>query len=87
MSASAPRSRDSKCIAVIRIYEPTRIERELLAQVFDLAERGLPPRSACLEGQLVPVEQIADLSVDTLTQNGLVDQGIHREGNELETVA
>ncbi len=32
----------SKPVAVIRSYQPVRIERDLLAQVFDLAERGLP---------------------------------------------
>jgi hypothetical protein len=35
----ATRRHDS--FAVIRDYQPTRIERELLAQVFDLAQRGL----------------------------------------------
>ncbi len=34
--------------AVIRSYQPSRIERELLAQVYDIAQRGIQDHSACV---------------------------------------
>ena len=40
MNTAADSHQDGNRSAVIRHYEPTRIERELLAQIFDLVERG-----------------------------------------------
>lgn len=38
MAFAAPSRKDDRTCAVIRCYKPSRIERELLAQAFDLAE-------------------------------------------------
>ena len=40
MDQISRRSTNGTRFAVNRIYQPARIERELLAQIFDLVERG-----------------------------------------------
>lgn len=40
MDQITKRSTNGTRLAVSRDYQPTRIERELLAQIFDLVERG-----------------------------------------------
>lgn len=45
MDTRTNRHTNSAPYAVIRCYLPTRIERELLAQVFDLVGRGRGPLS------------------------------------------
>jgi hypothetical protein len=87
MSATTKRSRDSKRVAVIRSYQPIRIERELLAQVFDLAQRGLSDGSAGAGGNHVAADQVADQRASDTTQHGLLDQCTGRQVNELEAVA
>ena len=71
MSATTNRSRDSKRIAVIRSYQPIRIERELLAQVFDLAERGPSDASVHVGGQFASVDHATDSGSKDPTQHGL----------------
>ena len=39
MNASPNQQRQHDGVAVMRCYRPTRIERELLAQVFDIVQR------------------------------------------------
>lgn len=87
MSATTNRSRDSKRIAVIRSYQPIRIERELLAQVFDLAERGPSDASADAVGQTAAVDHATDLGSKDPAQLGLQDQRTSQQVNELEAVA
>lgn len=60
MVTSALRPGDSSEIAVIRQFRPTRIERELLAQVFELvSHRGstdrMSPAGAALFAGTLPV--------------------------------
>lgn len=50
--------------AVIRSYQPARIERELLAQVFDLAGHGATRQSDGIDG----VQQRHDLATDATAQ-------------------
>ncbi len=52
--------------AVIRSYQPARIERELLAQVFDLAGRGSDVLSEPGDG---------DLETTDIAAEGLVNVG------------
>lgn len=53
MDQITKRSTNGTRFAVNRVYQPARIERELLAQIFDLVERGggkdLEPGSATQE--------------------------------------
>jgi len=83
MSATTKRSRDSKPVAVIRSYQPIRIERELLAQVFDLAQRGLADGSAGAGAKHVA----ADQRPSDMTQHGPLDQCTNRHVSGLEAVA
>lgn len=87
MSAITKRSRNSKPVAVIRSYQPIRIERELLAQVFDLAERGLADGSASAGGKHVAADQAADQRVSDTIQHGALDQCTNRQVIGLEAVA
>ena len=48
MPTAFPRRNDGRISAIIRSYQPSRIERELLAQVFDLAERAVQNSSVGL---------------------------------------
>ncbi|WP_131282656.1 hypothetical protein [Blastopirellula marina] len=82
MSAIAKRSRDSKPAAVIRSYQPIRIERELLVQVFDLAERGLADGSASAGGKQVA----ADPRASDMIQHDALDQCADRRVNGVEGV-
>jgi len=62
MATRKPRS-DSSRLAVIRKYEPTRIERELLARVFDVVAHGVNSHRSGLdegEGMLDDVAQSCD---------------------------
>ncbi len=79
--------RDSKSIAVIRSYRPIRIERELLAQVFDLAERGQSAGSRAAEGQSIDADQIDDQRTNPSAQRVLIDQCESPPLDELEAVA
>ena len=45
MRATSNNGRKRVAFAVIRCYQPTRIERELLAQVFELASHGVTSQS------------------------------------------
>lgn len=87
MSATATSRSDSKRMAVIRSFQPIRIERELLAQVFDLAGRGLPPCSTCTGEQPADARQAADRRSDAPVQHGLLGQDTSQQVNEPEAVA
>jgi hypothetical protein len=51
MQATTNDDRKHAGFAVNRSYQPTRIERELLAQVFELAAHGTTSQSDANEGQ------------------------------------
>ena len=91
MPATAHPRRNSDRIAVIRSYRPIRIEHELLAQVFDLAQRGLADGSASVGGKLLAADQTADQAADERVrdrmQHGALDPGINRQVSRLEAVA
>lgn len=87
MTARMKRGRDSKRIAVIRSYQPIRIERELLAQAFDLAQRGLSEGRAGVPGQCTVVDQTTDSTVNNSTQHSLLDPSAMQHANTLEEVA
>jgi hypothetical protein len=48
MPTISRRREDGRISAIIRSYQPSRIERELLAQVFDLAEHPIQNSSVGL---------------------------------------
>ena len=50
ITASSNRQRQHGSFAVVRCYRPTRIERELLTQVFDIVQRatGVDPANTPL---------------------------------------
>lgn len=82
MPVATKPSRNSNQIAVIRSYEPIRIESELLAQVFDLAHRGPAAGSACVgNGGVAANEPPHDL-----TQHGWTDPCCGQQANDPETV-
>lgn len=82
------RSRDSKPIAVIRSYHPIRIERELLAQVFDLAERGQSVGSRGAEGQSLAMDQIdSPRTIPSKQRSSIAPQDASQQRDELEAVA
>lgn len=78
---------DARISAVIRSYQPSRIERELLAQVFDLAQHGIQDRSACLGAQPTTVVQADQVLADESMHDQLVEQSTHKQVEQLEAVA
>ncbi len=79
--------RDGRISAVIRSYLPSRIERELLAQVFDLAQHGIQDRSTCLGAQPAMVDQADNGLAAESTHDQFVDHSTHQQVDELEVVA
>ena len=69
----APNSQtDVNGFAVIRKYEPTRIERELLAQVFEVLSHGRGHRSDELNRLAVAtLDGTSEVAVDAKLQRGL----------------
>ena len=78
---------DARISAVIRSYQPSRIERELLAQVFDLAQHGIQDRSTCLGAQPTTVIQADQVLADESMHDQLVEQSTHTQVEQLEVVA
>lgn len=84
MATPASRQGDSSGIAVIRHFKPTRIERELLAQVFELvsrresADRGGREGAALFTGSL----RVVDHSL-----NGCVKQVAASQPEQRERIA
>jgi hypothetical protein len=87
MPATTTGNRDSEEIAVIRSYQPIRIERELLAQVFFLAEHGRSDGGHSAAGPRGIADQAADQRAAGPTQTGLLGQRTSELVNELEAVA
>lgn len=50
MQATSNNGRRHAGVAVVRSYQPTRIERELLAQVFELASHGVTSQNDAAGG-------------------------------------
>ena len=48
MPTASQSRKNGRISAVIRSFHPSRIERELLAQVYDIAQRGIHDHSACV---------------------------------------
>ena len=87
MPTASQRRNDGRVSAVIRSYQPSRIERELLAQVYDLAQNGMQDHAACLGEQPTVVDQAADRLAAKASQHQLLDQYAHQHVDELEAVA
>jgi hypothetical protein len=87
MTKATNRQLDSKRIAVIRSYQPVRIERELLAQVFALAENGLTDGPSSDETLCEDADQATDPCVHHSSQHRLLDQHIRSQRVALEAVA
>lgn len=74
MHSSTNNERKRMKVAVTRCYHPTRIERELLAQVFELASHGLNHRSdATGSGQLAPDRASQGTTEDKLATPDAID--------------
>lgn len=81
MPTVSKHTRDGRFSAVTRSYQASRIERELLAQVYDLAQHGFHHRSASLGDQVaVPLVSVPSL-------HKVSDQYAHQPVYELEAVA
>ena len=87
MPTASQRREDGRISAVIRSYQPSRIERELLAQVYDLANRGIEARSACVAQSPALVEQIDNDLAAKSARCQIVDHSTHQHVDELEVVA
>ena len=87
MPTISQRREDGRISAIIRNYQPSRIERELLAQVYDLTRRGIEAHSASVVDSPALAGHIDnELAVASL-QRQIVDKSTHQEVNELEAVA
>lgn len=87
MAARTKRGRDSKRLAVIRSYQPIRIECELLAQAFDLVQRGLSEGRAGVRDQRAVVDQATDSTVKNSTPHSLLNPSALQHAQALEEVA
>lgn len=87
MTRTTNRQLDSKRFAVIRSYQPVRIERELLAQVFALAESGLSGGPSGNETLCEDADQAIDPCVQHSSQHRLLDQHLRSQCIGLEAVA
>ena len=73
--------------AVIRDFRPARIERELLAQVFDIAERGsVAGAIGDQERGTTEVRQAGD-TVDQAVGDPSIGAGVLEHADALEAVA
>ena len=79
--------RDGRISAVIRSYQPSRIERELLAQVYDIAQRGIQDHSACVGECPTVADQVDNGPAAKSVQHQIVEQSTHQHIDELEVVA
>ncbi len=67
MPGTSNRCGKQASFAVIRSYQPTRIERELLAHVFELAGQRVARRNAEIDGG----QTQRDLATDATVQHGV----------------
>jgi hypothetical protein len=87
MPTISRRREDGRVSAIIRNYQPSRIERELLAQVYDLAGRGIEAHSTCVVGSPALSGHVDNEHAAESLQRHILDQSTHQEVNELEAVA
>lgn len=87
MAKPAKLNPDSQSIAVIRSYHPIRIERELLAQVFDLAERGCSAGNSGVAKPGLDADAISDQRTEPSTQHDFGAQSVSQQRDQLEAVA
>ncbi len=87
MPTASQRRNDGRISAVIRSYQPSRIERELLAQVYDIAQRGIQDHSACVGECPTVVDQVDNGLAAESVQCQIVDHSTHQHVDELEVVA
>jgi hypothetical protein len=87
MPTASQRRRDRQIRAVIRSYQPSRIERELLAQVYDLAQHGIQDRSADFGEQPTVVDRAADRLAVEPAQHQILVRYARPQVDELEAVA
>lgn len=87
MPTASQARKDGRISAVIRSYQPSRIERELLAQVYDIAQRGIHDHPAHVDECPALVGQIDNELDAESVQRQIVALSTHQEVNELEAVA
>ena len=87
MHAGSKRGRNDAGFAVIRNYQPARIERELLAQVFEIVGRGtgdrFEPSTNCPKPAVVTTDGLPEIGRETAASG--VEVG--SQPNALEAVA
>jgi hypothetical protein len=87
MPTISRRREDGRINAIVRNYQPSRIERDLLAQVYDLARGGIEaPSTSVVVSPALACHINKELASESL-QLQIVDQSTHQEVNELEAVA
>jgi len=64
MKTSPKSMRDSRCFAVIRNYEPCRIEHDLLAKVFEALSQAVVGNEKASRETSLPPTSIEDLVPD-----------------------
>ncbi|XZE52560.1 hypothetical protein SH139x_004270 [Planctomycetaceae bacterium SH139] len=87
MAKPAKLKTDSQSIAVIRSYHPIRIERELLAQVFDLAERGCSAGNSRAAKLGLDTDAVDGQGSGPSTQHDFGAQSVPQQRDQLEAVA
>ncbi|TWU19232.1 hypothetical protein [Allorhodopirellula heiligendammensis] len=87
MAKPAKLKPDSQSIAVIRSYHPIRIERELLDQVFDLAERGCSAGNSGVARLRLDADTIDDQRTEPSKQHDFGAQSVPQQRDQLEAVA
>jgi hypothetical protein len=74
MNSTTNNDRKDVEFAVIRSYQPTRIERELLAQVFELASQGVSSQSDATGSRQQPRARASQrMSEHDLAIPGVID--------------
>ncbi len=80
------RYRDAS-IAVIRDYQPVRIERELLAKVFDVVGSVARQPGGRFEKQISAVQAPLDRTLDSLCEPSCEDESFELQSHVMGAVA
>ena len=87
MDQTRNRSADSTRFAVNRVYQPARIERELIAQIFDLVEQSGRKNFALGDAPQKPAIGVANAGLKGRLATSLVGVNDPTQIIELEKVA
>lgn len=79
MSSTSQCHIDGRFNAVVRSYQPCRIERELLAQVFDLAKCAIQSRSEVLTESWSDADQVRNSAHSEVFPNEYEQPSSHLE--------